>query len=63
MRKYQSYSLMLLISLLLIVTAGNALAKGPYPMDGRHRHGVAYPRIGVHFQALPSLQYGSLSPC
>jgi len=53
MRKYLSYLLALLISFLLIITAGNALAKGPSPMDVRHRHDVGFPRIGAHFKVLP----------
>lgn len=53
MNKYQTLPLTLLTIAALSISAGNALANGPYRMDSRHRHGVTYPNVGIHLNVLP----------
>lgn len=52
MKKYQYFPQIILAIAVSTIVAGNVLA-GPYRVDGRHRHGVTYPRVGIHINALP----------
>lgn len=54
MNRYMPLPLILFALVLSNISVGNVLAKGPNQIDNRYQHGVMYPKVGRHINALPA---------